>query len=94
MLEWVVISFFRGLPDPEIELVSPVLADRFFTTEPPGKAQHMIQIINAGEGVEQREPSCTFDENVNFGKVSRQLTCMLKFEQHCSRVNSFGLNEK
>ena len=66
MLEWVVISFSRGLPDPGIELVSPVLADRFFTTEPPGTAQYMTQTINAGEGVEQREPSCTFDENVNW----------------------------
>ena len=25
------------LPNPEIELVSPTLAGRFFTTEPPGK---------------------------------------------------------
>ena len=25
------------LPDPEIELMSPALADGFFTTEPPGK---------------------------------------------------------
>ena len=24
-----------------------------------------LQIINAGEGVEKREPSCTVDENVN-----------------------------
>ena len=79
MLEWVVISFFRGLPDPEIELVSPVLADRFFTTEPPGMAQHMIQIINAGEGVEQREPSCTFDENVNwFSHYGRKYGSSLK----------------
>ena len=66
MLEWVVISFSRGLPDPGIELVSPVLADRFFTPEPAGKPQYMIQTINAGEGVEQRGPSCTFDENVNW----------------------------
>ena len=25
------------LPDPEIELTSPALAGRFFTTDPPGK---------------------------------------------------------
>ena len=36
-LEWVAISFFRGLPDSGIEPVSPELASRFFTTEPPGK---------------------------------------------------------
>ena len=36
-LEWVAISFFRDLPDSGIEPVSPELAGRFFTTEPPGK---------------------------------------------------------
>ena len=65
MLEWVVISFFRDLPDPGIELVSHVLAERFFTIEPPGKAQHMIQTINSGEGVEKREPSCTVGGKAN-----------------------------
>ena len=40
ILEWVVISFSRDLPDPEIKPASPVppaLVDRFFTTEPLGK---------------------------------------------------------
>ena len=35
ILEWVGMSFSRGLPDPWIEpecLMSPALADRFFTT--------------------------------------------------------------
>ena len=35
ILEWVAISYFRGLPDPGIEpaaLVSLALAGRFFTT--------------------------------------------------------------
>ena len=38
ILEWVAISFSRDLPDPGIKpasLVSPPLAARFFTTEPP-----------------------------------------------------------
>ena len=30
-------SFPGDLPDPGIELTSPALAGRFFTTEPPGK---------------------------------------------------------
>ena len=29
-----------GLPGPGIEPVSPVLAGRFLTTEPPGKSHH------------------------------------------------------
>ena len=33
ILEWVAISFSRGLPDPRIEPVSPALAGRFFTIE-------------------------------------------------------------
>ena len=40
ILEWAAISASRELPHPEIELESPVtpaLAGRFFTTEPPGK---------------------------------------------------------
>ena len=35
ILEWVAISYSRDLPDPGMEpvsLVSPALADRFFTT--------------------------------------------------------------
>ena len=37
ILELVVISSPGDLPDPGIEPVSPALADRFFTTESPGK---------------------------------------------------------
>ena len=37
ILEWVVISFSRNLPNPGIEPASPTLAVGFFITEPPGK---------------------------------------------------------
>ena len=37
ILKWVAISFSGDLPDPGIEPASLALADRFFTTEPPGK---------------------------------------------------------
>ena len=40
ILGWVACSYQRHLLDPGIEaksLVSPALAGRFFTTEPPGK---------------------------------------------------------
>ena len=37
ILKWVAISSSRDLPGPGIELLSPALAGRFFTTEPPGK---------------------------------------------------------
>ena len=37
ILQWVSISFSRGIPDPGIKLGSPALADGFFTTEPAGK---------------------------------------------------------
>ena len=42
VLEWVAISSSRGLPDPEMERVSPLspaLEGRLFTTEPPGKPE-------------------------------------------------------
>ena len=42
ILKWIAISFSRGSSQPRDRtkpgsLVSPVLAGRFFTTEPPGK---------------------------------------------------------
>ena len=37
ILEEVAICFSRDLPEPGIELASPALAGRFFTTESPGK---------------------------------------------------------
>ena len=36
-LEWVATLSSRGSSHPGIEPESPALADRFFTTEPPGK---------------------------------------------------------
>ena len=37
ILEWVAVSFSRGLPNPGIKLKSPAPAGGFFATEPPGK---------------------------------------------------------
>ena len=37
ILEWVAIPFSRRSSQLRIKLASPILADRFFTTEPPGK---------------------------------------------------------
>ena len=37
ILEWMPFPFPGDRPDPGIELVSPVLAGRFFATEPPGQ---------------------------------------------------------
>ena len=38
---WSVLPFAssRDLPNPGIELVSPALADRFYTSEPPEKPE-------------------------------------------------------
>ena len=56
ILEWVTILFSGGLPDPGIEPVSPALANRFFTTEPPGKPQwDSTQVIRAVESSQERE---------------------------------------
>ena len=37
ILEWFAISYSRDLSNPGIKPMSPELAGRFFTTEPPGK---------------------------------------------------------
>ena len=50
-----------NLPEPGIELVSPALADRFFTTEPPGKP--MIHYIYKNS---------VFSDKENVGHVSRR----------------------
>ena len=45
ILEWAAISFSRRSLDPGIKLMSPALAGRFFTTEPPGKLIHQLQSL-------------------------------------------------
>ena len=48
ILEWVAMPSPGDLPDPEMEPTSPVspaLAGRFFTTEPPGKDIPMQRLL-------------------------------------------------
>ena len=40
ILEWVALSFSGDLPNPGIKPTSPVLAEGFFTTEPPGNPRY------------------------------------------------------
>ena len=48
---WSVLPFPSpgNLPDPEIEPISPALAARFFTTEPPGKPIYYIKYVKNTE---------------------------------------------
>ena len=41
MLEWIAISFSRGFSQPRDGTRVSCIADRFFTTEPPGKSIHI-----------------------------------------------------
>ena len=64
ILEWVVISSSRDLPDPGIELTSPAspaLAGGFFTTVPPGKP---IRSLVKGKLLS------SFQQNVDFTNPS------------------------
>ena len=45
ILEWVAISFSRGLHNPRVEHTSPALSGRFFTTEPLGKQTVRIHSV-------------------------------------------------
>ena len=60
ILEWVAISFSKDLPDPGMESGSPAppaLADRFFTTKPPGKPEGaLVQTNSYKQRVEQWFP--------------------------------------
>ena len=42
LLEWLPFSSTGDLPKPGIHPMSPDLADRFFTAEPPGK--HLLHL--------------------------------------------------
>ena len=44
ILERVSLPVSEDLPNPGIELVSPALTDKFFTTEPPGKLCHVFYV--------------------------------------------------
>ena len=44
ILEWVVISFSRALPDPGIQPVSPALAGGLFTSGAPGKPYIVLTV--------------------------------------------------
>jgi len=44
ILEWIAIPPPGDLPNPGVEPVSPALAGRFFTTEPPGQPNKKANI--------------------------------------------------
>ena len=49
-LEWIAVSFYRGLPDPGIEpasLVSPALAGRSFTTNATWEAPRKLAMLRS-----------------------------------------------
>ena len=53
ILEWVAISSSRTIPDPGIELESPTVAGRFFTTKSPDTRhlpKHFAWILTTGLG--------------------------------------------
>ena len=55
----VLFPSARDLPDPGIEPMSPALAGRFFTTEPPGKS---CKISEAGQALhfkKQLQSACS-----------------------------------
>ena len=90
ILEWVAISFSGDLPDPGIEstsLVSPVLAGRFFITEPPGKPYHVyttIYKINNKYLLYSTENSTQYSAITYMGKESENIyTCICITESLC-----------
>ena len=61
------------LPDPKIEPVSPALAGRLLTTEPPGKTFTRVRVSiskksknnSVGEDNKKRKYLCVIGKNVN-----------------------------
>ena len=47
VLEWVAISFSRGLPDPGIEPRSPALQADTLLSEPPGESKNVEETANS-----------------------------------------------
>ena len=58
ILEWVAVSFSRGLPNPGIEPTSPALAGGFFTAEPPGKPSQLSEQQFTCKAVETSAMKC------------------------------------
>ena len=52
ILEWIAISFSRGLPDPGIEPVSPALVRGFFTTRATWEAHGVRSNSDQKKGCE------------------------------------------
>ena len=69
ILEWLPCPSPRDLPNPGIKTTSPALADRFFTTESPGKPLYMhivfYSLFWASLVYSTKESTCNVRENDN-----------------------------
>ena len=69
LLEWLPFPSPRDLPNPGIKTTSPALADRFFTTESPGKPLYMhivfYSLFWASLVYSTKESTCNVRENDN-----------------------------
>ena len=69
ILEWLPFPSPRDLPNPGIKTTSPALADRFFTTESPGKPLYMhivfYSLFWASLVYSTKESTCNVRENDN-----------------------------
>ena len=80
ILEWVAISYSRGSSQTRDQPMSPALADRFFTTMPPGKPM----LSNNTEQMMTREKQCA--EKPCWGKLT-----FYKYWNHLLRVTDASL---
>ena len=53
------------LPDPKIEPVSPALAGRLLTNEPPGKTFTRVRVSISQKSKKKRKYLCVIGKNVN-----------------------------
>ena len=69
ILEWLPFPSPRDLPNPGIKTTSPALADRFFTTESPGKPLYMhivlYSLFRASLVAQTKESACSVRKNGN-----------------------------
>ena len=77
ILEWVAISFSRVFPNPGMKPMSLALADRFFTSEPPGSPTFRRQEQTKKNSIQ------SFRENLVLSKTLFQTSSL----QNCERID-------
>ena len=96
ILEWVAISFSRGSYQPRDSTQVYTIAGSFFTNwatkEALSTRMAIIEkiIVSVGENMEEKEPSCTADENINWcSHHGKDRSFLKKYKENYQIIQQF-----